>query len=90
MKPSPKPSLSGNFSLGAVFVVALGAAFAVGAWQGRHSAAGEAPIDLAAEHSAFVQSGGVAAEPDRSVPDAADALAHARAPGASEASASTF
>jgi hypothetical protein len=90
MKPSMKPSMSGNLSLGVTFVLALGAAFAVGAWQGRHASAGEAPVDLAAEHSTFVQSGGVVAEPDRSVPDAAEALTHARAPGASEASASTF
>jgi len=85
-----KPPVSDRLSLGVVFVLALGAAFAFGAWQGHHTPADTAPIDAAAQRSAFVQSGGVVAEPDRSVPDAAEALAHARSPVAVEAAASTF
>ena len=85
-----KPSISGNLSLGVIFVVSLGAAFAVGAWQGRHSAGGLSPVALAVGHAEFVQPGSGVAEPDRGVPHAAEALGHASAPGASEASVPTF
>lgn len=86
-----KPIRSDDISVGVVFVVALGAAFALSAWQGRHMPLDTSAVrDLAARHAAFVPSGGVVAEPDRSVPNATQALSRGRSTGVPEVAASTF
>lgn len=85
-----KPSVSNPLSVGLVFAIALAAAFAVGAWQGLHTPQALSTADAEAQRSVFVQSGGVAVEPDRSVPDAAQALMHAHVPTRTEAAAATF
>lgn len=81
-----KPHVSARFTTMLMIVVAVLLAAAIGAWE----SIAPSPTTAAEQHSAFVQSGGVAPDLDTSVPDAAQALNHARAPSAPEVAATTF
>lgn len=83
MKTNP---VSKRFTNIAMLIAAVLAAAAIGAWQSR----APSPTEATELRSAFVQSGGVTADADPSVPDAARAFGHARSRSESEASASTF
>ncbi len=81
-----KPHVSSRLTTILMLVVAVSIAVAIGAWQ----SIAPSPTGQAEQHSAFVQSGGVTPDVDNSVPDAAHALNHARAPSAPEVAATTF
>ncbi len=69
-----------------VLVAVVLAAAMIGAWQ----SIAPSPTEVAEQQSAFVQSGGVTADTDPSVPAASQALSHTRALGLPEVTASTF
>ena len=83
MKTQPT---SQRFTTILMLVAAVVAAAAIGAWQ----SIAPSPTEAAEQHSAFVQSGGVTTDADPSVPDAAKALSHARAPSEPEVASTTF
>ena len=83
MKAQP---VSKRFTTILMLVVAVCALAAIGAWQ----SISPSPTEAAEQHSAFVQSGGVTTDADPSLPDAAQALSHARAPSEPEVASTTF
>jgi hypothetical protein len=69
-----------------MLIAAAVAVAAIGAWQ----SISPAPTAAVEQRSAFVQSGGVTTDADPSLPEANQALSHARAPSQPEVDATTF
>jgi len=71
-------------------ILMLIAAVVIAAATGARQSIAPSPTEVVEQHSAFVQSGGVTTDVDPSLPDASQALGHARAPSHPEVAATTF